>query len=171
MLWLLRLFQQISVVFSFKKRVFKRRKKQQQHILTLFVVQKYKNAKLGGYKNASNQIRTICGLLTLNDCELAQSGNMSSYNTISYGAVWKPWRASIVLTVQKHLKLNVRKYTLYHIHPTKTRMHLGISAVYLEFVCLFVLRFYGPVNPMGSCRARSVYLTTRLLGRLSPLSG
>ena len=39
-----------------------------------------------------------------------------------------------------------------------------------QFVCLFVLRFYGPVNPMGSCRARSVYLTTRLLGRLSPLS-
>ena len=34
-----------------------------------------------------------------------------------------------------------------------------------------VLRFYGPVNPMGSCRARSVYLTARLLGRLSPLSG
>ena len=38
-------------------------------------------------------------------------------------------------------------------------------------VCLFLLRFYGPVNPMGSCRVRSVYLTTRLLGRLSPLSG
>ena len=38
-------------------------------------------------------------------------------------------------------------------------------------VYLFVLRFYGPVNPMGSCRAQSVYLTTRLLGRLSPLSG
>ena len=35
----------------------------------------------------------------------------------------------------------------------------------------FVLRFYGPVNPMGSFRAQSVYLTTRLLGRLSPLSG
>ena len=40
-----------------------------------------------------------------------------------------------------------------------------------KIVVLFVLRFYGPVNPMGSCRARSVYLTTRLLGRLSPLSG
>ena len=40
-----------------------------------------------------------------------------------------------------------------------------------HFICSFVLRFYGPVNPMGSCRARSVYLTTRLLGRLSPLSG
>ena len=38
-------------------------------------------------------------------------------------------------------------------------------------VCLFVLRFYGPINPMWSCRARSVYLTTHLLGRLSPLSG
>ena len=36
---------------------------------------------------------------------------------------------------------------------------------------LFVLRFYGPVNPMGSCRAQSVYLTTCLLGRLSSLSG
>ena len=36
-----------------------------------------------------------------------------------------------------------------------------------SFISLFVLRFYGPVNPMGSCQARSVYLTTRLLGRLS----
>ena len=38
-------------------------------------------------------------------------------------------------------------------------------------VCFFVLRFYGPVNPMGPCRAQSDYLTTRLLGRLIPLSG
>ena len=37
-------------------------------------------------------------------------------------------------------------------------------------VWLFVLRFYVPVNPMGWCRARSIYLTTLLLGRLSPLS-
>ena len=36
---------------------------------------------------------------------------------------------------------------------------------------LFVLRFYGPVNPLGSYRTRSVYLTTLLLIRLSPLSG
>ena len=45
-----------------------------------------------------------------------------------------------------------------------------IDRIYVgdHYVC--VLRFYGPVNPMGSCRARSVYLTTRLLGRLSPLS-
>ena len=38
------------------------------------------------------------------------------------------------------------------------------------FLFVFVLRFYGPVNPMGSCRGWSVYLTTRLLDRLSPLS-
>ena len=46
----------------------------------------------------------------------------------------------------------------------------GSKLAKLGIVC-FVLGFYGPVNPMGSCRARSVYLTTRLLGRLSPLSG
>ena len=36
------------------------------------------------------------------------------------------------------------------------------------FVCVEVLQ---PSQPNGSCQARSVYLTTRLLGRLSPLSG
>ena len=45
------------------------------------------------------------------------------------------------------------------------------KAMFMLALDLFVLRFYGQVNPMGSCRARSVYLTTRLLGRLSPLSG
>ena len=35
------------------------------------------------------------------------------------------------------------------------------------FVCLFLLRFYGQVNPLGSCQVRSVYLTKLLLGRLS----
>ena len=47
--------------------------------------------------------------------------------------------------------------------PRRSRQHSFVE------IDLFVLRFYGPVNPMGSCRARSVYLTTRLLGRLSPL--
>ena len=35
---------------------------------------------------------------------------------------------------------------------------------------LFSLRFYGQVNPIGSCRALSVYLATLLLGRHSPIS-
>ena len=62
-------------------------------------------------------------------------------------------------------------YWYFSYFPMKT--HRGFSS---EAPCqgasnenpqhyLFVLRFYGPVNPMGSCRARSVYLTTRLLGR------
>ena len=46
-----------------------------------------------------------------------------------------------------------------------------LSAEFAHNMVLFVLRFYGPVNPMGSYRAWSVYLTTRLVGRLSPLSG
>ena len=39
---------------------------------------------------------------------------------------------------------------------------------YLVIVCVEVL---WASQPNGVCRARSVYLTTRLLGRLSPLSG
>ena len=38
----------------------------------------------------------------------------------------------------------------------------------VDFVCVEVKR---PVNTMGSCQAWSVYLTTHLLGKLSPLSG
>ena len=37
-------------------------------------------------------------------------------------------------------------------------------------IFLFLFRFYGSVNPVVSCRARSIYLTKCLLGRLSPLS-
>ena len=37
------------------------------------------------------------------------------------------------------------------------------SSKRLTSTCLFVLRSYGPVNPMESCQAWSVYLTTRLL--------
>ena len=40
-----------------------------------------------------------------------------------------------------------------------------------KIVSLFVLRLYGPVNPIMTCQAQSVYLTTLLLDRLSPLSG
>ena len=52
-----------------------------------------------------------------------------------------------------------------------TKLEASISWTPRWRKILFVLRFYGPVNPMRSCRAWSVYLTTRLLGRLSPLSG
>ena len=45
---------------------------------------------------------------------------------------------------------------------TLTMRGSDVASLVSLFVCLFVLRFYGPVNPMGSCRARSVYLTTHL---------
>ena len=32
---------------------------------------------------------------------------------------------------------------------------LNLKVSVLAGNCLFVLQFYGPVNPMGSCRARS----------------
>ena len=61
----------------------------------------------------------------------------------------------------------------WHFHIYKQRnFHAQLYLVRKDLQLLVgVLRFYGPVNPMGSCRARSVYLTTFLLGRLSPLSG
>ena len=63
-------------------------------------------------------------------------------------------------------------YLLLFINVSNVeKLIVQLSEVVKTVLCLFVLRFYGPVNPMGSCRARSVYLTTRLLGRLSPLSG
>ena len=37
--------------------------------------------------------------------------------------------------------------------------------------CLFELRFYGPVNLLGPCRARLGNLLTLFRGRLSPISG
>ena len=44
------------------------------------------------------------------------------------------------------------------------------ASVEVTVEVLFVLRFYRPINPVGSCRVQSVYLTTLLLDRLSPLS-
>ena len=51
----------------------------------------------------------------------------------------------------------------------------GLCSMTLAFpgyllISLFVLRFYDPVNPVGSCWAWSVYLNTLLLGRHSPLT-
>ena len=45
------------------------------------------------------------------------------------------------------------------------------TVVIAQISLVFVLKFNGPVNTIGSCRARSVYLTTLLLDRLSHLSG
>ena len=48
------------------------------------------------------------------------------------------------------------------------KKHFPVPSFAFALVCVEVLRLS---QPNGSCRARLVYLTTRLLGRLSPLSG
>ena len=65
-------------------------------------------------------------------------------------------------------EVHIKCFQFYYLLRTKSSIFRTI--LYGEFF-FCVLWFYGPVNPMGSCRARSVYLTTRLLGRLGPLSG
>ena len=72
-----------------------------------------------------------------------------------------------ILGIMRKLKYSFSRQALNQMCVSYVRPLLEYSSI----VCLFVLRFYGPVNPIGSCRARSVYLTTHLLGKLSPLSG
>ena len=81
-----------------------------------------------------------------------------------------------ILRVKQYRSARNKNYKLFissALSRINTRWYHGGGGVNVKIkeICLFVLRFYGPVNPMGLCQAWSVYLTTRLLGRLSPLSG
>ena len=74
----------------------------------------------------------------------------------------------------KWVKVLIRVWLIHANERPKLYKYFWIfihQFIMIQCLSLFVLRFYGPNNPMGSCRARSVYLTTRLLGRHSPLSG
>ena len=68
-------------------------------------------------------------------------------------------------------KKNMNKKNIYFSLIPWMRNYMVIF--YLEglnfaYVCLFVcIEVYGPVKP---CQARSIHLTTLLLGRFSPLS-
>ena len=63
-----------------------------------------------------------------------------------------------------------RAFMLYVGNEVSDQLVPLHSLLTYSISCLFVLRFYSRVNPMGPCRARSVYITICLLGRLSPLS-
>ena len=81
--------------------------------------------------------------------------------------------------------LIILRYMYIAVYNQDTYVHVrsaSVSNVCISFVMLknnaastfgklFVLRFYSPLNPTGSCQVRSVYLTTLLLHKLSPLSG
>ena len=50
------------------------------------------------------------------------------------------------------------------IHQILLLKNVSIMFVLMKNLFACVWRFYGPVNPIGSCRAQPVYLTTHLLG-------
>ena len=67
--------------------------------------------------------------------------------------------------LQKRISMQKSKQEVIEVAPLVNMTESLSSGTSPLNPCLFVLRFYGLVNPMGS-----VYLTTRLLGWLSPLS-
>ena len=103
---------------------------------------------------------------------------------------WKFWNLDIKFSFCFSTEKDIQIFIQLHIYPTYKHWY-PLTLVMVDklnatstpncqlirlldpgcWFCLFVLRFYGPVNPVGSCWVRSVYLTTLLLGRLSPLSG
>ena len=105
---------------------------------------------------------SLCSLRTKGPLRALRASCNNEFRFCGFYRCVNSGESQIELRLQALLKLRViRQHSNRRIH--KLNKAFGL--------CLFVLRFYGPVNPMGSCRARSVYLTTRLLGRLSPLSG
>ena len=107
--------------------------------------------------------------------EVPQSGasNESPHHMFSWRNVQK-LSAGYMWTINFQISLCICK-SGQAIHYT---LQLGITrkkriTILLRYHMsdLFVLRFYAPVNPMGSCLTLSVYITTLLLGRLSRLSG
>ena len=76
---------------------------------------------------------------------------------------------------EKKIRKHISKFCLLKFLPSMLSLiaHAKGGLIHMQTVkpYLFMLRFYGPVNPVRSCRVQSVYLTALLLGRLSPLSG
>ena len=64
---------------------------------------------------------------------------------------WKKWALSNELGSKDVLPAKAFHVALYLASIIQTADSAS------PVICLFVLRFYGPVNQMGSCRVRSVY--------------
>ena len=95
-------------------------------------------------------------------------GTVSTVNVISSRSV-----NLLYLFLGRLSPLRVNQYFVHILMPVAYKVLRFHDPSPLKLCCrvLFVLRFYGPVNPMRSCRVPSVYLTSLLLGRLSSLSG
>ena len=111
---------------------------------------------------------------------------LSSHYVLSIFSTFLTWKKFFPLSIgidtlqeQLLIEFSTDHFETMHICSTwseDVHVVLGLSSYHSDLKvnilhCLFVLKFYGPVYPMGSCRAQSVYLTTHLPGRLSPLSG
>ena len=88
---------------------------------------------------------------------------------------WTLMMDSYILTVYLTYSTDEALWGTSNEYPQHMFSWTNEKNIYLDMpivwhFCLFVLWFYGPVNPMGSYRVWSVYLTTLLLGRFSPLS-
>ena len=72
----------------------------------------------------------------------------------------REWKTLSMLKTNTPMKTKARQLNHTHRHtPERER-----ETIYLanDHTGQFVLKFYGPVNPVESCRALSVYLTTSL---------
>ena len=79
--------------------------------------------------------------------------------------------SGLILLVNDNHVDNNRKEILMYVYFGSIANDPKITYIFAVLFVFMLLRFYGPVNPVESYRARSIYLTTRLLGRLSPVSG
>ena len=71
-----------------------------------------------------------------------------------------------------NLKLSIKYKALNMILKLSIKCKLdNLYALYINFLLNFELEFYSRVNTMKVMSSQSVYLTTLLMGRLSPLSG
>ena len=148
----------LAQIFGFPKKLYKDQDINTANFyLKCFVSQNHKIIELDQMQAGRKVLNVSCAYFMIGPgiWSLAKLGFLLHY-----------MRNSVPVPIK--LRMNISYTILHRIFPKYS------DTFSLWCICyLFVLRFYGPVNPMGSCRARSVYLhvATRLLGRLSPLSG
>ena len=88
------------------------------------------------------------------------------------GVFWYMWTVKIQISLGIHVCWSEPFLFNHKTRASDKEVMYTSSRLLCQSYCRFVvLRFYSPVNPVGSWWAWSVYLTTLLLCRLSPLSG
>ena len=131
-------------------------------IIDFQIAPKSRNIVYQGHHEEEYTNGTTYGIDSINQ-------NKAKYSRLSLSLIPRDSLKHFEISVPRHIRVAEVRKTINR--TTTFNKWICNLTPEVRNICLFVLRFYGPVNPMGSCRARSVYLTTRLLGRLSRLSG